>query len=143
MEMADPSYPLYPIACILASLMLILVLMTNLVRQKWNLGVAFLCFWLFFDNLTSAIDTIIWSNNADLKLYVYCDIGMSVYVPQSHIIDYLFAIPVSHLGQFTSVATPMATLIITRRLYLIARLQSVELPGQAAVCIIGCTRCFC
>ena len=73
----DPTYPLYPVACILAAAMLILVLLTNLVRQSWNLGVAFLCFWLFWDDLTLGINAIIWSDNADIKLYVYCDIGQS------------------------------------------------------------------
>ena len=71
----DPTYPLYPIASILAAAMLLLVLLTSFVRQSWNLGVAFLCFWLFFENLTGGINAIIWSDNADVKLYIYCDIG--------------------------------------------------------------------
>ncbi|VDC00863.1 unnamed protein product [Peniophora sp. CBMAI 1063] len=110
---ADPTYPLYPIACILTAAMLFLVLLTNFIRQSWNLGVALLCFWLFLENLTGGIDAVIWSNNADIKLYVYCDI-------------------VSHVQMITSVAKPMATLVITRRLYLITSLRSIESPKQAA-----------
>lgn len=72
----DPTYPLYPIVSILSAAMMLLVLLTSVVRQSWNLGLAFLCFWLFFENLTGGIDTIIWAHNADIKLYVYCDIGM-------------------------------------------------------------------
>ena len=34
-----------------------------------------MCFWLFLENLLNAINSIIWSDNADIKLYVYCDIG--------------------------------------------------------------------
>ncbi|KZV68511.1 STE3-domain-containing protein [Peniophora sp. CONT] len=113
MGAADPSYPLHPIACILAATMLILVLLTSFIRQNWNLCVTFLCFWLFLENLTGAANTIIWSDNADIKHFVYCDI-------------------VSHLDMITYVVKPMATLIITRRLYLIASLQSVELPSKAA-----------
>ena len=71
----DPTYPLYPIASIVAAAMLLLVLFTSFIRQSWNLGVAFLCFWLFFENLTDGINAIIWSDNADVKLYIYCDIG--------------------------------------------------------------------
>lgn len=41
--------------------------------------------------------------------------------------------PVTHLQEITYVVKPMATLVITRRLYLIANLQSVELPNKAAV----------
>ncbi|KZV72160.1 fungal pheromone STE3G-protein-coupled receptor, partial [Peniophora sp. CONT] len=102
---ADPTYPLYTIAGILAAVMLLLVLLTNLVRQSWNLGVTFLCFWLCLENLTEAASTIIWSDNADVKHNVYCDI-------------------VTHLQMITYVVKPMATLIITRRLYLISSLQS-------------------
>ena len=70
----DPTYPLYPIATILASAMLLLVILTSFVRQSWNLGVAFLCFWLFLENLTLGINAIMWADNADVKAYVYCDI---------------------------------------------------------------------
>lgn len=78
MAAVDPSYPLYPIACILSAAMLLLVLLTSFIRQSWNLGVAFLCFWLFFENLNSGINAIVWSGNADIRLYVYCDIGSSI-----------------------------------------------------------------
>ena len=75
MGAVDPSYPLYPISCAVAAAALLLVLLSSLVRRSWNLGVAFLCFWLFFVNLTFAINAIIWADNADIKHYVYCDIG--------------------------------------------------------------------
>ncbi|KZV63370.1 hypothetical protein PENSPDRAFT_589982 [Peniophora sp. CONT] len=109
----DPTYPLYPIACVLSAAMLLLVLLTSLVRQNWNFGVASLCFWLFFENLTEGVNAILWSDNADVKLSVYCDIF-------------------THMQVITFVVKPMATLIITRRLYLITRLRSVELPNKAA-----------
>ena len=80
MRAADPTYPLYPAASILAAVLLLLVLLTGFVRQSWNLGVAFLCFWLFFENLTGAINAIIWSDNSDVKLYVYCDIGTLIWL---------------------------------------------------------------
>ncbi|KZV74015.1 fungal pheromone STE3G-protein-coupled receptor, partial [Peniophora sp. CONT] len=110
----DPTYPFYPIVCIVSAGLLLLVLFTSFIRQSWNLGVAFLCFWLFFENLTEGVNSIIWADNADIKLYVYCDI-------------------VSRLQILTSIVKPMATLIITRRLYLIASLQSVILPDKTAV----------
>ncbi|KZV63987.1 fungal pheromone STE3G-protein-coupled receptor [Peniophora sp. CONT] len=109
----DPTYPLFPIACFLSVAMLLLVLLTNLIRQSWNLGVAFLCFWLFFENLTFGIDAIVWADNDDIKLYIYCDV-------------------VTHLQLIVSVVKPMATLIITRKLCLITSLQSVEAPSKSA-----------
>ncbi|VDC05052.1 unnamed protein product [Peniophora sp. CBMAI 1063] len=107
MAAVDPTYPLYPTACILTSVMLLLVQLTSFVRHSWNLGVTFLCFWLFLETLTSGVNAVVWSDNADIKLYVYCDI-------------------VSRVQIITSVVKPMATLIITRRLYLIISLQSIE-----------------
>ena len=80
MGAVDPTYPLYPIISLLSAGMALLVLLTSFIRQSWNLGLAFLCFWLFLENLTGAIDQIIWSDNADIKLYVYCDIGECPYV---------------------------------------------------------------
>lgn len=76
MTAADPTFPLLPIASILAGVTMLLVLLTNVVRQNWNLGVAFLSFSLLLENVFyNAVGTIVWSDNADIKLYVYCDIG--------------------------------------------------------------------
>jgi hypothetical protein len=71
----DPAYPLYPIVSIVCAVLLLLVLTTGFVRQSCNLGVTFLCFWLSLDNFTAGTNAVIWSDSADIKLYVYCDIG--------------------------------------------------------------------
>ena len=65
----------------MASAVLLMVLTTSFIRQRWNLGVTFLCFWLFIENLTTGANAIIWSDNADIKLYVYCDIGKQAKAP--------------------------------------------------------------
>ena len=78
MTAVDPTYPLYPIACFLSAIMLFLVFFTSFVRQTWNLGVAFLCFWLFLETPTEGFNAVLWSDNADIKLYVYCDIGQFI-----------------------------------------------------------------
>ncbi|VDB85251.1 unnamed protein product [Peniophora sp. CBMAI 1063] len=113
MAAVDPTYPLYPIASIVSATLLLLVLLTSLVRRSWNLGVASLCFWFFFENLTAGVNAVIWANNADVKFYVYCDI-------------------VSRVQAITSVVKPMATLIITRRLYLIINRRAVDLIDDGA-----------
>ncbi|VDB87477.1 unnamed protein product [Peniophora sp. CBMAI 1063] len=107
---ADPTYPLYPVLSLLASVLLLLLLFTSLVRQRWNLGVAFLCFWLFLENLVQGVDAIVWADNADIKAYVYCDI-------------------VTHLQMICTIVRPMASLIITRRLYLMSS-SRVEILTQ-------------
>ncbi|VDC07998.1 unnamed protein product [Peniophora sp. CBMAI 1063] len=110
MAAVDPSFPALPIAFLLSAVLLLFVLLTSFMQRSWNLGITFLCFWLFVDNITTAINMIIWSDNADIKLYVYCDI-------------------VTHTQVIAYVVKPMATLIITRRLYMVASLQST---GQAS-----------
>ncbi|VDC01501.1 unnamed protein product [Peniophora sp. CBMAI 1063] len=113
MNAVDPTYPLFPIAEVISSAMLLLVLLNSYLRHNWNLGVAFLCFWLFLENLMNAAGAVIWSDNADIKLYAYCDI-------------------VSHLQMIVYVVKPMATLIITRRLYLVISDHSVDSSSKAA-----------
>ncbi|VDC04270.1 unnamed protein product [Peniophora sp. CBMAI 1063] len=89
-------------------------------RQSWNLGVAFLCFWLSLETLTNGIDAAIWSDNADVKLLVYCDI-------------------VSRLQIIARVVRPMITLNLSRRMYLIASLRSVEAPRNSSNLLIEWT----
>ena len=81
MAAVAPTYPLYPIACFLSAIMLFLVFFTSFLRQSWNLGVAFLCFWLFLENLSYGANAIIWSDNMDLKYYAYCDVGEYIFRP--------------------------------------------------------------
>lgn len=75
MRAVDPSYPLLPVAKFLSAALLFLVLLTSFMRQSWNRGITFLCFWLCIETMVDGTNAIIWSDNADIKLYVYCDIG--------------------------------------------------------------------
>jgi hypothetical protein len=134
---ADPTYPLYPVFCIVCAALMLLVLTTNFIRQSWNVGLTFLCFWLFWELLTFGIDAVVWSDNADIKLYVYCDIGgqrASEHLPSTEHIIY----PVSHLQLFASIVKPACTLIITRRLYKLASLRSLEALSRKAVGLRDC-----
>lgn len=76
MTAVDPTYPLAPISKFLSVAMLLLVLLTSLVRQNWNLGVTFLSLWLLVESIVFGVNAIIWSDNTDVRLWVYCDIGM-------------------------------------------------------------------
>ena len=91
MGVVDPTYPLYPIVCTIAATAVLLVFVNVVVRQKWNLGVIFLCFWLGVENILLAVNAILWSDNADLKLYVYCDIGTGISLCRIRPIDRPFA----------------------------------------------------
>ncbi|KZV72031.1 fungal pheromone STE3G-protein-coupled receptor [Peniophora sp. CONT] len=111
MAAIDPTFPLYSVACILAAALLLLLQLSSLVRQNNNLGISFLCFWAFFENLFYAVNTIVWSDNADIKLDVYCDI-------------------VTHVMIISYVVKPLTTLTLMRRLYLIASLRDVDLSAH-------------
>jgi hypothetical protein len=75
---ADVSYPLFPIASILCSILLLLSLATRAFLQHHSFGVTMLSLCLFFNNIVNGINTIVWADNADLKAPVYCDIGESL-----------------------------------------------------------------
>ncbi|VDC05736.1 unnamed protein product [Peniophora sp. CBMAI 1063] len=108
MGAVDPSYPLTPLASFIAAGLLVPVLLSSLVRESWNLGVIFLCFWLICQNVIFALNAVLWADNVDVKLYAYCEIS-------------------SHLRVVADIVKPMSTLIIMRRLHSIASLQPVDL----------------
>ena len=133
MAAVDPTYPLYPVAAITSAALLLLVLMTSFIRQSTNLAVMFLCFWLFLENLTYGINSIIWADNADIKLYVYCDIGKRPFVFLTSERG-LMHLTVTHVQMVTSAVKPMATFLLTRQLHMIASMQSVDFLARPQAC---------
>jgi hypothetical protein len=121
----DPTYPLYPITCLVCAALLLLLLATDFIRRSFNLGVFFLCFWLFVETLTKGLQAVVWADNAVVKTYVFCDIGKANVSSRIVAADDDFH-SVTHLQVFFYVVKPACTLIITRRLYKIASLCSVE-----------------
>ncbi|KZV68007.1 hypothetical protein PENSPDRAFT_754436 [Peniophora sp. CONT] len=106
----DPTFPLFPMVCIMGAVMMVLTLSTSLVRQRWNLGVTFLCFWLMLELAMGSASLIIWSDNGDIKYYAFCDIFTRVQM-------------------LSSIVKPVATFLISRRLYLIINLRSMAMPS--------------
>ncbi|KAF7367870.1 STE3-domain-containing protein [Mycena sanguinolenta] len=110
----DPTYPLYPILCIISAFFMFLVLSHSFIRQSWNLAVTLLCIGLFFSNLGYGIDGIVWRDDADIKVPVYCDI-------------------VSRLQFLMNFLPSITSLLITRKLYIIASLRDIEPSGGKTV----------
>jgi len=75
MKYEDPTYPLYPVANIICSAGLAIVLLTNFIRQRWNLGLSLLCIYLCVETSLQGVNSLIWAKNEDVKLLIYCDIG--------------------------------------------------------------------
>ncbi|KAJ7162667.1 GPCR fungal pheromone mating factor [Mycena crocata] len=107
----DPTYPLYPVLCIIAAFCMFLILSHSFIRQSWNLAVTLLCIGLFLDNLTHGINAVVWRDNADIKVPVYCDI-------------------VSRLQFFMNFLPSITSLLITRRLYIISSMRDVDPPSR-------------
>ena len=58
--------------------MLSLVLLSSFIRRNYSLGVTYLCLWLLLDDVTGGANYIVWSDNAVVRLVVYCDISSKV-----------------------------------------------------------------
>lgn len=67
------AYPALPVMAFVSSALLVLILVTSAVRRSWNMGVTALCFCVLIENFMGGIETIVWKDNADIKLYVFCD----------------------------------------------------------------------
>ena len=138
MTAVDISFPLFPIASLLAALMLLLVLTTSFIRQNWNLGVAFLCFWLLLDNLFNAVNAIIWSDNAVIRFYVYCDIGAHTSPADCRTLpSRLIHNAVTRVQMVAWAIRPILTLLITRQLYLVATMQPIGLQHMVRCVYAG------
>ena len=68
-----PGYPAIPVTGFISSTLLLLVLITSIERRSWNFGLTVLCVCVFVENFFGSIETVIWKDNADIKLYVFCD----------------------------------------------------------------------
>ena len=71
----DPTFPLVPIANIVACILVALSVSENML-QSWNVGACSFAVWIVAQSLIMAIDTIIWSNNTNNIAPVWCDIGI-------------------------------------------------------------------
>jgi len=132
----NSTYPLYPIVATICAAHLMLLLTSSFIRQSWNLGLCFLCFWLALQNLILAINSIIWASDAGIRLYVYCDIGMNILSLDRKVMGLAFAI-VSRIQAFANAVVPASTLIITRRLHAIASMRAIKAPSPRKVSLAG------
>ncbi|EPQ55605.1 STE3-like pheromone receptor [Gloeophyllum trabeum ATCC 11539] len=103
--MSDPTFPAYPI---LTGVGLLLVL----VPFPWhfrasNAGTCLYMLWSAVASLTGVVNSILWHGNTDDKAPAWCEISV-------------------HLSLSMMTAIPASALCITRRLYIITNLSTVE-----------------
>ena len=73
-KMMDPTYPLVPIINFLSIPLVILPLFTS-IRQRQNVGVMIYAAWVAIRCLTVGVNTIVWKDNYDIRIPVWCDIS--------------------------------------------------------------------
>lgn len=69
----DPTFPLVPIANLLACI-LVLIPLLHVVSRSWNTGVYVFALWTFLSSLSYAVNTIVWANDVKDRAPVWCDI---------------------------------------------------------------------
>lgn len=71
----DPTYPLVPIANFIA-VALVIVPIFHLVARSWNTGVYYVyALWVSLLSLSIAVNTIVWSSDANDRAPIWCDIS--------------------------------------------------------------------
>ena len=65
----------------ISAALVLVILITNTVRRTFNLGLFMICLGLFCLNITFGVGSVVWADNVDIKLYVYCDIGTQISRP--------------------------------------------------------------
>ncbi|VDC06354.1 unnamed protein product [Peniophora sp. CBMAI 1063] len=134
--MQDPTYPLVPIASIVAAVLVLLTLITSGVRGAYNRGVVMFEGWVLVGLIITAVQTIVWRDTSHIIAPVFCDICESIVFLAHHnsllsimtsLHDYDrgtnadpgCCLSASHLAIGLTVGIPACSFVITRRLWLI------------------------
>ncbi len=134
-------YPLTPIGSLIGFVLSVLPLVSRLRFQPWNTGIWMYAFWIGIMNFTNFVNTIIWHNNVDIVVPVWCDIGKSEIVILKAIAHY--APPVSKLQLGAGVGVPACSLVLSLHLFKITRMRAVVLVDEKAQVHASHLHVFC
>ncbi|KAI0309293.1 GPCR fungal pheromone mating factor [Amylostereum chailletii] len=111
----NPAYPLLPIGNFVSAALILISMLNISVRQSWNTGVCVSALWGFLMAIVTGVDAVVWADNASVPVSpIWSDIA-------------------SHIQIGSNVGVPMSTFIITRRLYKIVEIRSVNPPTRREV----------
>lgn len=117
----DPTYPLVPIANFLACVLVVIPL-AHMLTRPWNTGVYFFALWTLLSSLSTAINTLVWSNDVKDRAPIWCDICKSpIYF--SSLSPTEIWLEASHIDILVNTGIPACSLSITRRLYKITTIK--------------------
>lgn len=68
-------YPITPIGDFIGFILSVLPLVSHSRMQSWNVGIWVCAFWVGTMNLSNFVKMIVWHNNVDIVIPVWCDIG--------------------------------------------------------------------
>lgn len=78
----DPTYPLMPVLNFVGGICALVPFPWML--QSWNVGAAALSIWVSLKCLNSFINMVVWRDNWELQVPVFCDICAPIpYFPAS------------------------------------------------------------
>lgn len=129
----DPTYPAVPIANLSCFIFILVVLPWQF--KNWNLGVSIGAIWTGLNCLAMGINTIIWRDNVDFRVPVWCDIGLSVCGRREQVqLKVMFhRSAVTRLSVGGSIAVASCPLAVIRRLYNVSRMKGGKM-SQREVC---------
>jgi len=104
-------YPLTQIGSFIGLVLSVAPLASYLSLHSWNTGIWMYAFWVGIMNLTNFVNTIVWHNNVDIIIPVWCDI-------------------VTKLQLGAAVGVPACTLVLCHRLFKITRMRVVVLTDE-------------
>lgn len=76
----DSTYPLVPIANLLACLLVLASVSKNMF-QSWNVGACSLAIWVAYESFITAVNSIIWADGVENVAPVWCDISQCTPFP--------------------------------------------------------------
>ena len=79
----DPTFPLAPIVNFLSAILALLPLFTNALHSgSLNIAIVAFAVWTSVECVTTGVNSIIWSDNVNNLVPVWCDISESSFSPR-------------------------------------------------------------
>ncbi|KLO14101.1 fungal pheromone STE3G-protein-coupled receptor [Schizopora paradoxa] len=105
-------YPITPIGDFIGFVLSVLPLLSHRRMQSWNIGIWMYAFWIGSMNFSNFVKTIIWHDNYEIVIPVWCDL-------------------VTKLQTGTAIGVPACTMVLALHLFNISRMRAVFSTDEA------------
>lgn len=116
-------YPITPIGDFVGFILSILPLVSHRQMQAWNIGIWVCAFWVGSMNFSNFLKTIVWHNNVDIVIPVWCDIGKITFLSVDLLHVPHFCRLVTKLQVGAGIGVPACTTVLALHLFRIARMR--------------------